>query len=802
MKQLCYLCLIILVFSVAFRSADKNLKAESNDESIEKQTNDMNGDSKHENDLKLEPKVEENIVKSKESSKTDDEVIKREEEAISIDGLNVSQIKELRDKAEKFTFKAEVDRMMKLIINSLYKNKEIFLRELISNASDALDKIRFISLTNQDKNFDNEDLYIKIKADKIAKTIHIRDTGIGMTKNELINNLGTIAKSGTSDFIKKLSEAKNSVEMNELIGQFGVGFYSSFLVADRVTVISKSEADHQYIWESDASSFTIARDPRGDTLERGTEVILHLKDEVLEFLEIDVLSNLIHKYSQFINFPIYLWKSSVKNVEDVKEVAVTKNDEDANVENETDKRSVEKTVWDWELVNKNKPIWTRKTGETSDDEYNEFYKSFSKDTENPLSKTHFTAEGEVSFKAILYVPKKSNIEINNIVEKKNDNIKLYVKRVFITDDFDDIMPKYLSFIKGIIDSDDLPLNVSRETLQQHKLLKLIKKKLVRKTLDMLKKMPEDVFKEFWKEYATNIKLGAIEDVSNRNRLAKLLKFWSSHSEENLTSLSDYISRMKPNQDKIFFIAGVSLADVQLSPMVETLLKDQYEVLYLIEPVDEYTLQSIPEFEGKKFQNVAKEGFKLDDSDKRIESREKLEKEYENLNNWLKTDVLKDYVEKVEISERLTSSPCVLIATTYGWSGNMERIMKAQAYQKSDEVMQNYQVNQKKILEINPRHPLIRQLKYSLNKNQNINETRALAKLLYDTALLRSGYILNNVASFSKQVDTIIRTSMKIPHDENIIDDEEIMEDTFKEPVTEKSEDENKKNDKFSAKDEL
>lgn len=413
-----------------------------------------------------------------------------------------------------------MNRMMKLIINSLYRNKEIFLRELISNASDALDKIRLMSLTDSDVLSATSDLNIKVKADKDNKVLHIIDTGIGMTKNDLVNNLGTIAKSGTAEFLAKLQDENqndsNGGETNDMIGQFGVGFYSAFLVADRVVVTTKNNNDKQYIWESDANSFNIIEDPRGDTLKRGSQISLYLKDEAQDFLEEDTIKALIKKYSQFINFPIYMWTSKtieeevpVEDEEPIEKKEETDEEEvdDAKVEEEGDEekaktKKVSKTVWDWEIMNDSKPIWTKKPSDVNTEEYNEFYKSLTKDTTEPLAHIHFIAEGEVTFKSLLYVPTVQPSESFNRYGTKSDNIKLYVRRVFITDEFNDMIPNYLNFIRGVVDSDDLPLNVSRETLQQHKLIKVIKKKLVRKALDMIKKIDKDNYEKFWKEYST------------------------------------------------------------------------------------------------------------------------------------------------------------------------------------------------------------------------------------------------------------------------------------------------------------
>uniref|UniRef100_A0A4W5JLQ2 Endoplasmin n=1 Tax=Hucho hucho TaxID=62062 RepID=A0A4W5JLQ2_9TELE len=643
-----------------------------------------------EDELDIDGAVEDDLGKSRDGSKTDDEVVQREEESIQLDGLNAAQIKEIREKSEKHVFQAEVNRMMKLIINSLYKNKEIFLRELISNASDALDKIRLMSLTNEDALAANEELTIKIKSDKEKNMLHITDTGVGMTKEDLIRNLGTIAKSGTSEFLNKMTEVESEGQStSELIGQFGVGFYSAFLVADKVIVSSKHNNGTQHIWESDSNEFSVIEDPRGDTLGRGTTITLVMKEEATDYLELETIKNLVRKYSQFINFPIYVWANE------------------------------------------------------------------------PLSHIHFTAEGEVTFKSILFVPAAAPRGMfDEYGTKKNDFIKLFVRRVFITDDFNDMMPKYLNFVRGVVDSDDLPLNVSRETLQQHKLLKVIRKKLVRKTLDMIKKIAEEQYNEkFWKEFGTNIKLGVIEDHSNRTRLAKLLRFQTSNSDTVLASLEQYVERMKDKQDKIYFMAGTSRKEAESSPFVESLLKKGYEVIYLTEPVDEYCVQALPEFDGKRFQNVAKEGIKFDESDKAKETREALEKEYEPLTTWMKDSALKDKIEKAILSQRLTKSPCALVASQYGWSGNMERIMKAQAYQTGKDISTNYYASQKKTLEINPKHPLIKEM---LKRMDSEDQTASdLAMVLFETATLRSGYQLQDTKAYGDRIERMLRLSMNV-----------------------------------------
>merc|ERR1712223_1839481 len=729
--------------------------------------------------------VDEDLGAAREGSRTDDEVVQREGEAINIDGLSIAELKELRDKSEKHQFQAEVNRMMKLIINSLYRNKEVYLRELISNASDALDKIRLLSLTDKSVLAATEELSIKIKADKENHVLHITDTGVGMTKADLINNLGTIAKSGTADFLNKLQEASSTDQFNDLIGQLGVGFYSAFLVADKVIVTSKHNDDKQYIWESDANSYSVVEDPRGDTLKRGTTVTLVLKEEAYDYLEQDTVKDLIKKYSQFINFNIYLWSAKTETVEvaDEEEPAEEKaeanaEDEDAAVEEEPEDKitkKVEKTTWDWELVNDAKPIWTRPPKEIEVNEYNEFYKSITKDTNGPLTYTHFVAEGEVTFKSLLFVPVNQKTEDFQKYGTQDEQIKLYVRRVFITNDFKDMMPTYLSFVKGVVDSDDLPLNVGRETLQQHKLLKVIKKKLVRKTLDMIKKISPELYPAFWREFSTNVKLGVIEDAANRSRLAKLLRFTTSQG--GLVSLSEYVERMKDKQEQIFYMAGNSLKEVRESPFVERLIKKGYEVLFLTQAVDEYAISAIPEFEGKKFQNVAKDGFNLDGDTEAVKARkEEVKERFEPLLKWLQEDALKEHILRAEISERLDASPCALITSRFGWTANMQRIIHSQTHQRSHDMQKDYYLNQKKALDINPRHPLIKELLRRVEDNPDDAVAKDMALMMFNSATLRSGYMLKDTTEFAMQLESMMRDSLGIDKDELVEEEEELVDE--------------------------
>lgn len=459
-------------------------------------------------------------------------------------------------------------------------------------------------------------------------------------------------------------------------------------------------------------------------------------------------------------------------------------DEDAKVEDDEEEKKpktkkVSKTVWDWEVMNSNKPIWTRKPAEVTDAEYTEFYKSLTKDTSDPLIQTHFVAEGEVTFKSLLFVPKVQPSESFNKYGTKSDNIKLYVRRVFITDEFSDMMPNYLNFIRGLVDSDDLPLNVSRETLQQHKLIKVIKKKLVRKVLDMFKKINKEEYLKFWKEYSTNLKLGVMEDPSNRSRLAKLLRFHSSHGKD-LTSLEEYVTRMKPKQEHIYWLAGSSRGEVEKSPFVERLLARGYEVLYLVEAVDEYSIASLPEFDGKKFQNVAKEGFTLNESEDSKSKFEELKKEFEPLTKWLNDVALKDRITKAQLSERLSNSPCALVAGMFGWTGNMERLALSNAHQKADDPQRSYYLNQKKTLEVNPRHPLIKELLRRV-QNDDTENARDMAVMMFRTATLRSGFMLQETADFADSIERMMRKTLNVPLDETaeteeFVADEEQPED--------------------------
>lgn len=746
------------------------------------------------------PKVEEKLGAVPHGLSTDSDVVKRESESISK--------RSLRSNAEKFEFQAEVSRLMDIIINSLYSNKDIFLRELISNASDALDKIRFLSLTDKDilGEGDNAKLEIQIKLDKEKKILSIRDRGIGMTKEDLVKNLGTIAKSGTSAFVEKM---QTSGDLN-LIGQFGVGFYSVYLVADYVEVISKHNDDKQYVWESKADgAFAISEDTWNEPLGRGTEIKIHLKEEASEYVEEYKLKELVKRYSEFINFPIYIWGSKEVDVEvpadeddeSSEEEDTTESpkeeseDEDADKDEDEEKKpktkTVKETTYEWELLNDVKAIWLRNPKEVTEEEYTKFYHSLAKDfsDDKPLSWSHFTAEGDVEFKAVLYVPPKAPQDLYESYYNSNkSNLKLYVRRVFISDEFDELLPKYLSFLSGLVDSDTLPLNVSREMLQQHSSLKTIKKKLIRKALDMIRKLAEEdpdestdkekkeetssdvdekrgQYTKFWNEFGKSIKLGIIEDATNRNRLSKLLRFETTKSEGKLTSLDQYISRMKAGQKDIFYITGTSKEQLENSPFLERLKKKNFEVIFFTDPVDEYLMQYLMDYEDKKFQNVSKEGLKLGKDSKDKELKES----FKDLTKWWKNSLANDNVDDVKISNRLDNTPCVVVTSKFGWSANMERIMQSQTL--SDAKKQAY-MRGKRVLEINPRHPIIKELRERVVKNPEDESVKQTAQLMYQTALFESGFLLNDPKDFASRIYDSVKTSLDISPDATVEEEDE------------------------------
>ena len=665
--------------------------------------------------------------------------------------------------SEQYIFKAEINELMNMIIHNFYSNNDIFLRELISNSSDAINKLKFESL--QDKSILNDfyDFVIKLKLDKENRTIIIEDTGIGMTKSDLINNIGTIAKSGTKEFIKKISSLENKDKDNSnLIGQFGVGFYSAYLVADSVNVITKHASSSTTLeWESTANgSFTITEIE--SDLIRGTRIILHLKPNLDEYLETSKITEIIKKHSSYITYPILLHTIKTREVdeevtdqvvtdqvvkEDVAEEDVAEEDvkvEDVKVEDvEEEEKNIKKNKKivqeeSWDKIN-SEPLWSKSPSDVTEEEYEQFYKSLSNDWNKHLTLKHFKAEGNIEFSSILFVPSQAPYDL--FERKTKNNIKLYVKKVLISDDCKDLCPEWLNFVKGIVDSNDLPLNASRELLQESKILKQISKHLVKKSIEMITDLPDDKFKTFYENFDKNIKLGIHEEESsNKEKLIELLRYPTSKGQ--FVSLSEYKERMIETQPGIYYITGESIKGLENSPFVDKIKKLNYEVIYMCDAIDEYIVQQLTTYKDIKMINIAKDDLSIPDN----EAEEKIDtSKFDNLCERIKK-VLSDKIDTVKVCTKIDSQPAI-ITNPMGISANMERIMKAQTLSNKNSNPMMMNMFSKKSLEISVSHPIILKLDDSID-SELFNE---LVDIVYESALLSSGYQVEDINSYLKKI---------------------------------------------------
>ncbi|MBT3042257.1 MAG: molecular chaperone HtpG [Candidatus Thiodiazotropha endolucinida] len=622
---------------------------------------------------------------------------------------------------ETLDFQAEVSQVLNLVIRSLYSNKEIFLRELVSNASDAAEKLRFEALTDEALFEDDPELRVRVTLDKEAGTVTISDNGIGMSRQEVAETIGTIASSGTRKFFEAMSG--DQTKDSELIGQFGVGFYSAFIVADKVTLLTRRAGlgqEHGVRWESDGEgSFTIEN---VDKATRGTDVVLHLREDEKEFIESYRLRSIISKFSDHITIPVEMEKEHYGEDEEKPETA------------------------EFERVNKGTALWMRNRSDISEEEYHEFYKHVSHDFENPLTHVHNKVEGNNEYTALLYIPQRAPFDLWDRDQKHG--VKLFVRRVFIMDEADKLMPRYLRFVKGVVDSDDLPLNVSREILQHNRKIDTIRQANVKRIMSALEKLAEsdkEKYQTFWDEFGKVMKEGPAEDYANRDRIAGLLRFATTHNEtdEQNVSLVDYVSRMQEGQDKIYYITADSPAAARFSPHLEVLKKKGVEVLLLSDRVDEWLVTSLTEFDGKQLQSVAKGALdlgELEDKEEK-ESSEKQSEEHKELLQRMQ-DVLGEAVKEIRVSQRLTDSPACLVVEEHDMSANLARVLKSVGQDAPQT---------KPIMEINAEHPLVERLE----GEQDGDKFGDLTKVLFDQAQLAEGGQLDDPAAFVRRLNSLM-----------------------------------------------
>ncbi|PWQ92994.1 molecular chaperone HtpG [Leucothrix arctica] len=628
---------------------------------------------------------------------------------------------------ESMQFQTEVDQLLQLMIHSLYSNKEIFLRELISNGADACDKLRFNAISDDTLYEGDGDLRVEVEFDEEANTVTIRDNGIGMTREQVIDNIGTIAKSGTKEFLSKLSG--DAAKDSNLIGQFGVGFYSAFIVADKVSLTTRAAGSTESVtWESNGKSgFTLEA---ADKASRGTEIVLHLQEDEKEFANGYRLRNVISTYSDHISLPVMMYKNEMPEY-----------DEEGNV-----KESDEPKAKEWEVVNKAKALWTQPKSEISDEEYQEFYKHIAHDYTDALAWSHNNVEGKLEYKSLLYVPAKAQMDLWE--PEQRNGIKLYVQRVFIMDDTKNLMPNYLRFVRGVIDSNDLPLNVSREILQSNQTVESMKKASVKKVLGLLDKMAKnepEKYQSFWDEFGKVVKEGPSEDTSNKEQIAKLIRFSSTETdvEKQNVSLEDYVSRMQEGQEKIYYVTADSFTAAKNSPHLEVFRAKGIEVLLLSDRVDEWMINGLTEFDGKQLQSVAKGELDLGslDSEEDKEEQKKTEEEAQPILKQLK-DVLADKVEDVRVSHRLTSSPSCIVLGEQDMALYMQQLMKQAGHEMP---------SSKPILEINPTHPLLTRM-----ESETDDELfKDWASILFDQALLAEGGQLEDPAGFVHKLNALM-----------------------------------------------
>ncbi|WP_406815079.1 molecular chaperone HtpG [Mycobacterium sp. M23085] len=642
---------------------------------------------------------------------------------------------------EQLEFQAEARQLLDLMVHSVYSNKDSFLRELISNASDALDKLRLEAFRNKDLDVDTSDLHIEIDVDKDARTLTIRDNGIGMTRAEVVDLIGTLAKSGTAELRKQLREAKNAAASEELIGQFGIGFYSSFMVADKVELLTRKAGESDATrWESSGEgTYTIES---VDGAPQGTSVILHLKpedaeDELHDYTAEFKIRSLVKKYSDFIAWPI--------RMEVERRIQVPK-EEGAEGSEETR----EEVVIETETLNSMKALWARPKEEVSEEEYKEFYKHIAHAWDDPLEVIAMRAEGTFEYQALLFIPSHAPFDLFN--RDAQTGIQLYVKRVFIMSDCDELMPEYLRFVKGVVDAQDMSLNVSREILQQDRQIKAIRRRLTKKVLSTIKELqserPED-YRTFWTQFGRVVKEGLLSDFDNQETLLQISSFASTHSDEEATTLAQYVERMKEGQTQIFYATGESRQQILKSPHLEAFKAKGYEVLLLTDPVDEVWVGTVTEFDGKPLQSIAKGEVDLSaDGDESQAEREEQQKEFADLLAWLK-ETLTDHVKEVRLSTRLTDSPACLITDAFGITPALARIYRASG--------QDIPVG-KRILELNPNHPLVTGLRQAHHDRSDDPSVAETAELLYGTALLAEGGALDDPARFAEILaDRLART---------------------------------------------